>query len=234
MSALDPATLLSVWEHGLARHPLDRALLLLTLARPDTPPDALADLPLGQRNQRLARLREQLFGVALGLVVDCPACGERMEFPLLPSALPPAKHATGPIEVGGLYFHLPTTRHLALISELGDAHEGARALLRACATTPEALPEDEQLDALLAQVEARLDEADPWADLSIALTCPVCGHPDNALFDPGSVLWDALDGEARRLLDEVHLLAGRYGWSEAEILSLSGPRRHAYLARVLT
>lgn len=233
MSALDPATLLSVWEHGLARHPLDRALLLLTLASPDTPADALADVPLGQRNQRLARLREQLFGAALELVVDCPACGSRMEFPLLPAALPPAKHATGPIEVGGLHFHLPTTRHLAWISELGDAHEGARALLRACATTPEALPADEQLDALLARVEARLDEADPWAELSIALTCPVCGHPDSVLFDPGTVLWDALDSEARRLLDEVHLLASRYGWSEAEILSLSGARRHAYLARVL-
>lgn len=233
MSALDPATLLSVWEHGLARHPLDRALLLLTLTSPETPADALADVPLGQRNQRLARLREQLFGATLELVVDCPACGSRMEFPLLPAALPPAKHATGPIEVGGLFFHLPTTRHLAGISELGDTHEGARALLRACATAPEALPGDEQLDGLLEQVEARLDAADPWAELSIALTCPVCGHPDSVLFDPGTVLWDALDSEVRRLLDEVHLLASCYGWSEAEILSLSGARRHAYLSRVL-
>lgn len=233
MSALDPATLLSVWEHGLARHPLDRALLLLTLVSPDTPVDALADVPLGQRNQLLASLRERIFGRALELTADCPACGERMEFPLPPEALPAKELATGPIEVGGLNFQLPTTRHLARISTLGDADEAARALLRACASTPEALPEDEQLDTLLAEVEAKLDEADPWADLSITVVCPVCAHADEVLFDPGSVLWDALDGEAQHLLDEVHLLASRYGWSEAEILKLGSMRRNAYLARVL-
>lgn len=233
MSALDPATLLSIWEHGLARHPLDRALLLLTLASPETPVDALADVPLGQRNQLLVSLRERLFGKSLELTAECPACRERMEFPLPPEALPEKALATGSIEVGGLNFQLPTTRHLAGISKLGDADEAARALLRACASTPEALPVDEQLDTLLAEVEARLDEADPWAELSIALTCPVCEHQDKVLFDPGSVLWDALDGEAQHLLDEVHLLASRYGWSEAEILKLSSMRRNAYLARVL-
>ena len=46
-------------------------------------------------------------------------------------------------------------------------------------------------------------------------------------------LWDEVDVRARRLLDEVHALAGAYGWSEQRILALSEARRRAYLDRVL-
>ena len=239
MSALAPATLLSVWEHGLARHPLDRALLLLTLACPDVPAARLADIPLGQRNLCLLRLRERLFGNALELVVDCPACGERMAFPFAPAGVcdvaPCPDREIAPIEVGGLHFALPNTRHLAQLVTLEDTHPytAARALLRACALAPEALPDDAALDALIAEVEARLSEADPWAEIAVDVACPACGHPDTALFDPGAALWDALDAAAQRLLDDVHLLAARYGWSEAEILALGPARRNAYLARVL-
>ena len=239
MSALDPVTLLSVWENGLARHPLDRALLLLTLARPEVPAERLADIPLGLRNQCLARLRERLFGGALELVVDCPSCSARMAFPFAPETLPDAGPGIGredaTVEVRGLHFALPTTRHLAHISTLGDAQPdvAARALLRACALAPESLPDDDALDDLIGEVEARLNEADPWAELAISVVCPDCGHPDTAFFDPGAALWDALDAAAQRLFDEVHLLASRYGWRESEVLALGPVRRSAYLARVL-
>ena len=40
--------LLEVWERGARRHPLDRGLLLLSIARPDDALDSLADVPIGE------------------------------------------------------------------------------------------------------------------------------------------------------------------------------------------
>ncbi len=45
--------LLQLWELGQFRHPIDRALLLCSWARPDLPPDTLASLPLGRINGEL-------------------------------------------------------------------------------------------------------------------------------------------------------------------------------------
>jgi rubredoxin len=82
------------------------------------------------------------------------------------------------------------------------------------------------------QIEGALESADPWADLSLAFQCPACGRDGEAGFDVASYLWEEVDVSARQLLNEVHLLAQAYGWSEAEILALSPARRSAYLARV--
>ena len=49
------------------------------------------------------------------------------------------------------------------------------------------------------------------------------------MLDPVAFLWAELDGWARRLAGEVHLLAAVYGWGEAEILAMSPPRRRLYL-----
>ena len=74
-------------------------------------------------------------------------------------------------------------------------------------------------------------EADPQGDVELALECPACGHAWRAGFDVASFLWAELDAWSRRTLDDVHVLASAYGWSENEILAL-GPRRQHYLERV--
>jgi hypothetical protein len=78
-----------------------------------------------------------------------------------------------------------------------------------------------------------LDAADPCIDVSIDLTCPACTHTWNAPFDIAAFLWDEIEVRARQLLDDVHVLAARYGWTEAEILRLSDARRSAYIERAL-
>ena len=52
---------------------------------------------------------------------------------------------------------------------------------------------------------------------------------DRFNFDIATVLWTELAGLARSLIEEVDALASAYGWSEREILALSGRRRRAYL-----
>ena len=234
MLAPDPQRLLAVWEHGARRHPIDRALLLFSLAVPQRPVNTLADAPLGIRNASLLELRDACFDAPLAAWVDCPACGERMSIDLDRAQLPSAPRETAePIEVGGHRFHRPTSRHLARLADTTDTDAAARQLLRDCADAADALPQDDgALDALLANVEKALDDADPWSDLSIALSCPACGHDSAASFDIAGYLWEEIDSHAKALLDDIHTLASAYGWTEPEILALSAARRAAYLERV--
>ena len=53
-------------------------------------------------------------------------------------------------------------------------------------------------------------------------------------FDVAAFLDGEMGARAARLLDEVHLLALSYHWSEAEILALPSDRRQDYLKRILT
>lgn len=236
MDSLTPERLLEVWEAGAQRHPIDRALLLFALAEPTLPGEALADEPLGRRNAALMALRRARFGNPLDAWIDCPACGERMELTIDAAQLPPAPPAAqAPIEVDGLRFRRPTSRDLAQLVGIDDAGQAALHLLAACADTPRGLPQDATgLEALLDRVDAALEHDDPWADPSLPVDCPSCGHAFAAGLDVAAILWDEIDGVARRLLDEVHLLARAYGWHEHEILCLSARRRAAYLQRLET
>src|ERR1019366_2327941 len=51
-----------VWEWGNSQPPVQRALVLLAAAHPESSPDALANLSIGRRDARLIALRELTFG----------------------------------------------------------------------------------------------------------------------------------------------------------------------------
>jgi hypothetical protein len=53
------------------------------------------------------------------------------------------------------------------------------------------------------------------------------------VFDIISFFWTELDSLARRLLQDVHVLAKAYSWREADILSMSATRRQFYLEMVM-
>ncbi|HYH78320.1 MAG TPA: hypothetical protein VEX86_00935, partial [Longimicrobium sp.] len=87
MRSLAPAAVLEVWERGAARHPVDRALVLLSAAYPRASHAELAALPLGERDAALLRLRRATVGAELSAFTACGACGERLEFSLDGDAL---------------------------------------------------------------------------------------------------------------------------------------------------
>jgi hypothetical protein len=60
--------------------------------------------------------------------------------------------------------------------------------------------------------------------------CPECGDAVDAWFDPGWLVLCELRTRAARVIEQVHTLAVHYGWSEAAILAIPGPRRAAYAA----
>src|SRR4051794_16249982 len=74
MQPLLASELLTVWERGQAQPPLLKALALLAAAAPDTPPEALARLPIGRRDALLLELRAAMFGPRLTGVTACCAC----------------------------------------------------------------------------------------------------------------------------------------------------------------
>jgi hypothetical protein len=242
MLTLSNSDFLTLWEKGQRMHPIDRAVLAIRvslsqeeIAGLDT---SIADWPLGRRNRALAQLRMLYFGPDLEGWTVCGNCGEQLEFRLdcrsLESTPQAAEHER--ISMDGKTFRLPTSRDLACIAFTADSNEAALQLLQACEISGESngLPENpakwstEKID----DIATRMSTADPLAEISVALDCPICHHASEETLDLCDFLWTEIETRARRMLGDVHLLALAYGWAESAILSLSDARRTAYLRMV--
>jgi len=225
MRPLSNAALLEAWEAGLGQPHVERALSLLVAGVPEEPADALASLTIGERDERLFRLREATFGSRMPLVAACPRCGEALEAEVSANELLMQSggdvRAPFEIDVGGraIRFRLPNSIDLAVVRGRADAE---RALFERCV-------EGEHDDDVMEAVAAKMAELDPQSDIDLSLTCPACGHTWRAPFDIASYFWSEIDAWAQRLLLEIHELARGYGWSERDILAMSAPRRRAYL-----
>ncbi len=244
MEPLTAVQLLNAWERGADQNPIERALTLLAAASPDEKRESLAQLPIGTRDAMLLTLRERTFGPQLVSVASCPNCGERLELAFDIAGIRSSGTRTGgeseeeaPIitsSVAGemLAFRLPNSADLLAIGETRDVASARRALLESCLLGGSARHDHEPREwpeAFTDQVSARMAEADPQANVQVALACPNCGHAWQETFDIGSFFWTESDAWARRLLSEVHALASAYGWRETEILALGPRRRQAYL-----
>ena len=233
MNTLSARNLLRVWEKGHAQHPVDRALLLLGSAEPDCTYDRLADWSIGQRDAAILRLRIETFGAQFSSYLNCPECNAPLEFAFDGRALQlPYQSDQTAIEFGGSSFRLPTSRDLARIVHEIDPVAAARRLLALCCVQRDADTSTEWSETALQEIEARMAEADPQADIELDLACAACGHAWQAMFDITAFFWEEVEASAKRLLQEVHLLASSYGWSEDEVLALSDVRRAAYLELV--
>lgn len=236
MQSLSPVKILVVSEAGRQQHELDRALTLLGAATPELTRDELAGLTIGERDARLLRLRTLMFGPTATGFAQCPQCADRVEFPIDTAALlHPKELAAVPheIEVGGtrVRFRLPTSRDLAAVVAAPDASHALREMIARCVI--ELNPPNELPDDIVEALSRAMLEADPQAEITLAFSCPVCGHAWEMLFDIVHFFWNEIADQARRVLREIDALARAYGWNEHEILSLSPCRRQSYLELVV-
>jgi hypothetical protein len=237
MRTLSDAEFLGLWESGIHRHPLDRALLTLAAAFPEIPYERLADWPIGRRNQNLGKLYCECFGPRLRAWIACVNCGEKLEFEMN-GELMAGGHIEGDpsaeeqVIVNAWTFRLPNSRDLARAAGEPDAGAAAVGIIESCllSANPPCKWSDEDLFA----IGESLALADPLAEIQMALHCPECGNEWQEALDLVSFLWTEIEARARQLLSSIHALALAYGWSEAEILSLSQHRRAMYLEMVQT
>jgi hypothetical protein len=231
MRALGNLDFLALWEMGAGLHPLDQGLLAIRAALPEASYQELADWPLGRRSQALAALHRASFGQRFECWTACLECGEKIEVSLDSRFIATADAvAAGTVIVNGHVFRPVTSRDLAHLAGETDVAAAARLLLESCRIEKESTIE--WTDEFVAEVEAKLAEADPLAEILLTFECPLCGSSCDKPLDLAAFLWAEISSAGRRLLSEVHTLASAYGWSEPEILSLSETRRAAYLEMV--
>ncbi|MFE0022448.1 hypothetical protein [Amycolatopsis sp. NPDC059021] len=235
MTALTEAGLLAVWEAGLGKGPVRRALALATAGGAD--PASVADLSVGRREEFVLALRETCFGTVLPCAVDCPECAGELELELTVDdvrAGEPEQGTTVSADGFEVEFRPVTSRDLLAVP--ARAPDARRRLLGRCVVTATAHGEtktgDELPDTVLDALSGALAACDPQADLALELDCASCGHEWRAPFDITAYLWGEMDTYARRLLYDVHVLASGYGWSEREVLAVSPARRRFYLEQV--
>ncbi len=246
MITFSSADYLELWERGFRLHALDRGLLALGAALPETTYEALADWPLGRRNRALVELCCGCFGPKLQGRVCCPQCAKELEFQIDSQAVlgrepePGAQlvsvkegvgRSTGAaIVVRGHSFHLPSTRDLAKAASETDFRSAVTQLVESCRTESGegAVWQDEELE----EIGERMASADPLSEIRLKFDCAECGHQWDESLDIVAFVWLEIEARAKRLLMEIHTLATAYSWSEKEILSLSEPRRRLYLEMV--
>jgi len=231
--------LLAAWEAGYGRTTADRAVVLAALSS-GLPADEVADLPLGQCDLLVLRLRELSFGSRMDALAECPGCGAELDVVVDTSELicrttmachPAARH---PLEVGD---RAVVVRPLTVGDLLAGSADRAGLLARCVTASPAAeaaqpvpLPAELLAEpAFLDAIEAELDLLDPQAAAGIDLDCPDCGASWQAAADVTEFVWSEVDRFARRLLLDVHALASAYGWTEADVLAVSPARRRFYL-----
>ncbi|MCY1337891.1 hypothetical protein D9M71_51590 [compost metagenome] len=190
--------------------------------------------PVGQRSAALLKLVAATDGVhSLPFTAQCAACGEAFEFELQLAALLDSVDDEAPIRV-----ELGPDRQATLRRPTGD--DLRRWRLAQPATRAEALRL--MLDSLLlegrvapedaAQLSQVIAAADPLVALSVACDCPACGADSEVPIDLDDTALARLGARQRALLRDVHCLASRYGWSEAQIMALPPARRAHYLALI--
>lgn len=242
--------LLLAWERGLDQSPTRQALALLGACSPDIAPDKLAALPIGARDGRLLCLRESLFGGSIAAVSQCPACGEKLDIAFNTDDVRDARTKaidrvadepgtqTHHLNTDGydITYRLATSADLIAASLPADDISWQHALLQRCVIHAHqsgvSTPVDVLPDTVITALSRDMANADPQAQIELALDCPACGHAWHALFDIAAFLWSEVHAWADRILHEVHTLARAYGWRESDILAMSLRRRQIYLELV--
>jgi hypothetical protein len=206
-------------------------------------PDAedIRALTVGDREALLWGVRRATAGDLVDLVVTCEGCAEKLDAQLDLEAW-----AAGVINPGGdgragraahmvdghaVLLRSPTGADQEAVAAMaGDLDDRATALLRRLVARIDGeVPSDRLLAELAPALSAVLASADPAAETMIDVACPSCDVITRTLVDAGAVLVEEAVGGARWLVEEIHVLAWHYHWSEDAILALPTARRRRYL-----
>lgn len=220
------------------------ALLARTVQRLGTEQasaDTVRALTVGDREALLWGVRRATAGPRVDLVVTCGGCTEKLDTGLDLDQWARAV-AGGPVAVGDgttvaghdvLLRPATGADQEAVVAVPGTVEERTLALLhRVVEAVDGEPPDDAALGALAPALGEVLAATDPAAETRIDVACPSCDTTTTTVVDAGQVLVEEAVAGARWLVEEVHVLASYYHWSEDAILSLPTARRRRYLELV--
>jgi hypothetical protein len=195
----------------------------------------LWELPLGERDQLLARLHARHIGDRIESFVPCATCHEAfaLEFSLdtLVTSLSEStggERPVGPDDAGsyvfadGRRFRPPSANDERCVRAL-PAREATDELLRRCLLATGS-------SGAIDWIHDAMTTVAPIVDLEFPVSCALCGREQTAHFDIVSFFLGSLARERTLLLREVHRLASAYHWGRDEILRLPRSERRAYVA----
>jgi len=240
---LSAQRILEVWEQGETFTHENKIQAMLSLMTPELSTKAIAELVLGERNRYLLELHQHMFGGTLQAYVECSQCGEGLDLEFIIDELGFAplpqlseihtlinKNITAQIR-------LPNSGDLSAITNAVNILDGRNLLLTRCVLKLHRdnikISVDELNEQEIDGLDQEISRLDPRMEILFDLTCPQCAHSWQSPLEIGSFLWNKFDHYARHLLENVHVLASVYGWSEQDVLMLSQQRRDFYLQRIM-
>lgn len=238
VGCLTGPALVAAWEQAHAMAPAGRALVLLREARIDgaDDPDETEGWSLGRCDAALLDVRAATFGACIEATTDCPRCGESVELSFDVDAIrAPFGDPAVPLELlgerGPVVFRVATVGDLGAAGRAETAASARQVLAGRCLVAAEGhtIAAEDLPDDIVTAMGDAIAEHDPQSDVRLDVSCPCCTAEWSCEFGIDDFLWREVATEARRLLAEVNVLAGAYGWSETDILALAPPRRQAYL-----
>ena len=236
--------LLNVWESGFNQTLIQKTLNLLSVACPELELDTLASLSIGERDARLLLLREWMFGTRLKNMASCPECSGPAEWECDIADIrvqhiqhdAPSKELRLEQDEFSIRFRLPNSLDMLSVIAEGSEQANPAKLLASCIIEAQADGKDCSVvdlpEKVIHALSLRMETEDPQADVRMVLNCPYCSHQWEVNFDIMSYFWMEIDSWAKRLVQDIHILAREYGWSEQDILDMSAVRRQIYLGMV--
>ena len=199
------------------------ALLRRLAHASDGSPLAVDALTVSQADRLLAALYRTLYDDRAECRMRCKDCGEGYEFTLSLSEVIAAqdRERTGAADETGCWTLADGRRVRApTVADIAAANApqalAARLVVEGDASSG--------LDA----VSDFLERAAPVLTLDLDAACPHCARGQAVRFDLAHYLSARLANERPFLVRETHLIASRYGWHHAEILTLSRADRRAF------
>jgi hypothetical protein len=184
-------------------------------------------LSVGDRRAVIAELACRMGSRTRWVSSSCQTCQARFDVCIDRRALPvqPAgdDYPVTQVETraGAVTVRVPTGADQEAIAGADD-HDAFVLLLRRCLTGDVGVDTLDEED--LAAVENAIEVMTPQTTETVATRCPECGQPNEVTL-PGDV--DTCGDD--RIFEDVHRLAGAYGWSEEAIVRLPLARRRRYL-----
>ncbi len=201
---------------------------------PDGAPMAARDLPVGDIDALIVALRAERLGDRLIAEGTCASCASLVDVDFgiadyLEFNRPRSSRLAERAEQPGWWrlrrtvttFRLPTAGDVLAVTAAGG---GRAALIAACV-------QGEPSGSALRAVERAMSRLAPVLRTIVRGQCPECAAPVDLDVDAPGLCMAELGFLVGTVLDEVHLLAATYHWTERDILDLPSARRAAYAER---